>query len=404
MRLEHVSPHVPNLIRGRFHRLPLLVAGTIAIGVLSPMADAVAKTITVTKDGSGDFSTIQPALDATARGDTVLIGPGRYLEFAAFAMESDQIRATFAGVSTDSLTLLGAGAGLTIIGPQTPSYWGQDPVGIATRTGSTRFEVRDLGVEGVHSGMHVFGSVGVTNCAFRATRLGILTDLTTTVSVDSCSFRDNEEGVLIFGGWGPSFVRDCTFDANGVAVSNVASRDFHVQRCEITGGSLGIQFQGPEASGTVEAVRVDGFLNVGIAATGQSTIDLFDVRIAGGQVSLTSEDGSVITGRRVLLRGSTYRTINLASCAIVQLHESDILGDCPFRVFSRQCGSGAPAVVDLTGNYWGLPDADAIAGHIWDSTDDPSLNVIVQFEPFETRPLPTGRESMGNLKARFGRK
>ena len=49
--------------------------------ILSAAAQvAVAATITVEKDGSGHFTQIQPALDAAASGDTVLIGPGEFTE------------------------------------------------------------------------------------------------------------------------------------------------------------------------------------------------------------------------------------------------------------------------------------------------------------------------------------
>jgi hypothetical protein len=43
-------------------------------------APAEAATLRVEADGSGDFTAIQPALDAAASGDTVLVGPGTWSE------------------------------------------------------------------------------------------------------------------------------------------------------------------------------------------------------------------------------------------------------------------------------------------------------------------------------------
>ena len=39
-----------------------------------------AKAVTVKNDGSGDYATIQSAIDATDDGDTVLVYPGTYQE------------------------------------------------------------------------------------------------------------------------------------------------------------------------------------------------------------------------------------------------------------------------------------------------------------------------------------
>jgi len=41
---------------------------------------SVGRTLTVAQDGSGDFETISAAIEAAAEGDTILIGPGSYVE------------------------------------------------------------------------------------------------------------------------------------------------------------------------------------------------------------------------------------------------------------------------------------------------------------------------------------
>ncbi|MBE0568033.1 MAG: hypothetical protein IH621_18915 [Krumholzibacteria bacterium] len=45
---------------------------------------AEARTWRVEKDGSGDYTVIQDALDAAASGDTIQIGPGRFEDFRIY--------------------------------------------------------------------------------------------------------------------------------------------------------------------------------------------------------------------------------------------------------------------------------------------------------------------------------
>jgi len=94
-----------------------------------------AATITVMQDGTGDFELIQPALDAAASGDTILVGPGEFLvsnptEVPGYAWEVD----IYAFVSVDELTIIGSGKTETYIGPT--SYQGNwetfSPIGSAS--------------------------------------------------------------------------------------------------------------------------------------------------------------------------------------------------------------------------------------------------------------------------------
>ncbi len=374
-----------------------------ALAVLEVLVPCLASAATwlVRQDGTGDFTTIQPALDAAARGDTVRIGPGRYLEFAPFAIEDILIKDTFAGVTADSLTLIGAGAGSTIIGPETPSYWGQEPTGIAMRDTLTYLEIRNLSVSGVHDGIELRGGARVSACEIQRTDTGLASNLGSTVTVDSCTFREQSgDGVVFYAGTGPVAVRHCIFDANALAIEVLDNQNVHIENCTITGGTVGIQYEGV-SSGVITSVRIESFLNIGVIALNQSFIDLTNVQLIGGRASLNSEFGAVITGRRNVLRGASFETITLYACATVDLHESHILGDGMLLVHAHQCNRASPAIVDLTGNYWGISNPDSIASRIRDSSDDPALNVIVQFEPFANDPLAPRNSTLGNVKWRF---
>lgn len=120
---------------------------------------ATGATITVRKDGTGDYLVIQQALDVAADGDTVLIGPGEYLEHApvrypgwTFDIE------TYADVNADDLTIIGAGSDQTFIGPLT--YSGNagtaSPRGIGYVQGGD-LRISDVCVRNCYNGLWIAG-------------------------------------------------------------------------------------------------------------------------------------------------------------------------------------------------------------------------------------------------------
>ena len=56
--------------------------------------DAQARLWTVRKDGTGDFSAIQPAIDASSSGDVVEVGPGVYFEALVFGGRRIELRSS----------------------------------------------------------------------------------------------------------------------------------------------------------------------------------------------------------------------------------------------------------------------------------------------------------------------
>jgi len=87
------------------------------------------RTITVALDGSGDFTSIQEAVDSAKRGDTVFLKPGRYQQ--DFTVHSkDQIK--IVGAGQDKVTLLGRD---TIVGVLHVGKWPY---------GATNIEISDM--------------------------------------------------------------------------------------------------------------------------------------------------------------------------------------------------------------------------------------------------------------------
>ena len=85
----------------------LVLAGLIGLSGMSwaeVTVPAAPRTITVALDGSGDFTSIQEAVDSAKKGDTVFLKPGAYAQDLTIHSK-DKIKLVGAGV--DQVTMLG---------------------------------------------------------------------------------------------------------------------------------------------------------------------------------------------------------------------------------------------------------------------------------------------------------
>jgi hypothetical protein len=82
---------------------PLLASGS-----------TVASTWYLEADGSGDFSTIQEAVDEASPGDAIELGPGVHDDFETTPPSPYWV--TYVQVTRDNLTIRGSGIDTTIIG------------------------------------------------------------------------------------------------------------------------------------------------------------------------------------------------------------------------------------------------------------------------------------------------
>lgn len=123
----------------------LIVAmmGLLCLGGLAWAEEPVVtgpRTITVALDGSGDFTSIQEAVDAAKKGDTVFLKPGQY-EQDLTIHSKDSIKLIGAGV--DQVTMLGKGQMVGVL------HVGKWPYG------ATNIEIRGLTIN--EHGGHALG-------------------------------------------------------------------------------------------------------------------------------------------------------------------------------------------------------------------------------------------------------
>lgn len=88
---------------------------SVCIALLLSAVPLAAATWRVELNGSGDFTDIQPAVDAAAAGDTIRIGPGRFATFRPIELPGffDEVIVL---VTKPNLTFIGAGKGVTRVG------------------------------------------------------------------------------------------------------------------------------------------------------------------------------------------------------------------------------------------------------------------------------------------------
>ena len=121
-----------------FRGLLIIAIGIILTTILS--VDVGGKTITVTPDGSGDYQSIQDAVDAAEAGDTIRVHGGEYNENV---------------ILNKSLTMIGNGSEATIL------VGNGSGVGIYF-SGLSAVTIEDMGFKDYEHGIHLYESTDST--------------------------------------------------------------------------------------------------------------------------------------------------------------------------------------------------------------------------------------------------
>ena len=377
-----------------------MAAALALLGLLLPVP-AGARTWRVERDGSGDFSNLQTAVNSVASGDTILIGPGRYTEVADYTLPGWWTGPTYVGIARNFLTLIGTNRDAVIIGPDEPDFQGFFPMGIVTNVNVTMLTVENLSIENVRSGMYLLGRTEVRNLRIEDCDFGIVSFNDGGLVVEDCEFRSNGRGIAGFDDLEDALVTQCRFIGNSKGAHFARSRSCTLTDCEFQGGGVSLAFEG--ADGVVERCTFTEQVTAAISLTDGAHVTLNRNTCVGGQASILIGNFSHAEGSRNLFADTTVATIYMTSGSTASLHASDILpaeGDA----FWALSYLSDPVTIDLTGNYWGTADADSIEALILDGNDDPSVHAFVEYEPFEPQSVPNAKQSVGGLKSLFGRR
>jgi hypothetical protein len=354
--------------------------------------------IRVMRDGSGDFTTLQPAGDSAARGDTLLIGPGEYPEYALFtAPDGSWSTNACLAVRVDSLTVMGTDRDAVRISPPPGLEYPERPEALITSPGLTFIEIRDLTVENTWDGMLILCGAIVTSCVFRDNDKGIAYQSTGGLEVLNCIAERNQLGFYLVEPAANATIFDCEIRQCvwGVAVSGASHAT--VSGCNITGCEEGVSAWWSTDVTVNNCLISDG--RGGITVGDNSGVTIVGSHVGGTFIGLLGNHGTVNATGSVFTTSGDF-TMRLHG-TLGGIHGSHIMKGTQGSVRLRAYYDQPPRHIDMRDNYWGTASADSIAAWIQDGRDDPTVFAYVDFLPFSPVPVPEKKESFGSVKSLF---
>jgi len=397
----------------RFKAILPAVYLVLMIVVISPV---FAATWSVERDGSGDFSIIQLAVDVAASGDTIRVGPGRYDEKQLVTCPgwSDSVRVL---VSQEELTIVGSGTE-TIIGQADP--WDIE--------------------QGYHKGIVASdfwgnSAIRIENLHMENMRTALYTSYTTPciVEVRNCSFYGNNNSITLNSEGGVAQIVDSEFNhmqRNGAHVSGWSQTEFVMRRCTLR---LWDVHQWPQQHLYLDGVQnaliedcdfLEGSIAAVLSSGGSSFFKdcLFDGQsnICVGPSILTNvtvdrsifRNGNIVfssqtSDNQLVVQNSVIESVADCSFMIsytgtVSVHDCDLAkGERGVVWVSDINNCGTVQTLDMTNNYWGTDDPDSIQAWIRDNNDSEDACFIIDYEPYLDESTPVESKSISNLKSLF---
>ena len=367
----------------------------LAALALSPLSGSAASW-SVEQDGSGDFLEIQPAVDAAAAGDSIMIGPGNYNQLHEGLPNTSMI--VFSDQQKD-LVFIGANREEVIIGPElfTPDSYG------FLLSNNSSYTFRKLTLANLYRGIDVGGDIHVSECTILNCDEGIVSDQSNSGDFSECVFESDDLtshrfGLMILYA-GTVRIAACEFVEMGLDLNRVD--DVEVQGCTFTSQDCLAYLSGHSVSGLFENIES----NSQVWFEGICNVLVRDCRLEAPDcyLSFAVQDPETI----VEAHGNFFDGGSMGS--LVLINNSTLLASG--NHFINTTGSHAVLIfdldhlplveVDLRNNYWGTTDPDSIAAMIWDINDDPRIQSRVLFQPFENEPVPTEKKSMGGIRAMY---
>ena len=367
-----------------------------------PMFSAAA-TWYVESDGSGNFPTIQEAVDAAAPGDTIQLGAGL---FDYFFTHPDFYYDMYVFISTDNLTLRGAGIDQTVIGQIEEDVHSRQVYAIKVADGLT-LQIEDLTIQ-----LKDWFSSTLMRCGDDC-----------IISTKRCGFRDAQNG--LHTRCEMVEVVDCIFDGMvGTALTVFNNQRSAVRNSRFENSDLGMYLGGPEIL-TIEECVFDGSSiggSTGIYCEYQSRPDVLRcvfwehshiaIIASGDALHLYDCEVTTTTGVGILASsgviGGTGNIVYSESKTLVWSFASTndfrnnhfLVGGDGYLVYVYRHWS-PPITVDLEFNWWGMEDADEISDLVHDHVDDSTLGTIIDYVPFLGGSVSVESRTWSDVKSIF---
>jgi hypothetical protein len=394
-------------------RLAVFLIATFVLSLTSPTQ---ARTWRVERDGSGDFTTIQPAINAASSGDLIEIGPGEFRQYTH--IDGDPNYVAFAYV-TKNLSITGAGMGTTVIGPADVTDFAPEVDVRGVLLVGFRLQVAELTIENIPG-------VGIS------TQRGRL-------EMDRCEIRNcNRAGVygsFVSGGW----IRDCVFQGGGVLSSTCAlgfdepslavdvgyctfrnnhglglgawragTRDIDIHDCEFEAGAVGVKFS-DGASGYLHRCRISGMSDCGVWLYSCGSVVIEENEIAATEGTLNEAiaiwypaEYLAIIHNVVTSSGSVLGIPDSIGNTDIRANHFLRTSDTAWWVHtSFYHNSSNPYYIHLENNYWGTNDTALLDQWIYDGNDNDDIDLYVDYLPLADGPVQSEITTWGALKSLF---
>lgn len=361
-------------------------------------------TISVRKDGTGDYSVIHSAVSAAADGDTILIGPGEFTETRSVRLPDWGTNVlTHGDVLVRKLTFIGAGEGVTVIGPGTYNWDGTyGPHGFSMSRMDHELHMSDLTIRNCYAGVYIKGSITVERCELRNNDDGFFAWLVGSANtIRDCRFSGQDPypptGISTRSTSSSLLIENCQFAGAQAYMSN---SDAVFRSCHFDGGTIGIyvvngarcQVWDCDVANVSWGIRTD----LGVPP---SRCDIYSSRLAGIYGALLIGQRTSATVQGSVLAGGSTAVVNAADSDALSVHQCDIVrGSGPAILCHRPAAWGA-VMYEFADNYWGTTDEAQIREWIIDSNDDASIFATVQYTPFSGQSVPVESTTWGDLKA-----
>jgi len=358
--------------------------------------DGSSKTWNVRKDGTGDFSVIQHAVDVAADGDTILIGAGTYREQSDIRVGVTLVRLVAVGVWQEDITIKGVDRDSVIIEQE---EYNNDGFGISMCYPTARnLRVEGLTVSNFREGITVVDwctveDVRATKCAY-----GVSVDEGSLMLSNSVLDSASKMGVKANSQSEYVEIRDCTFLDNERFAFQLYNTSMGViEDVEVVGGIVGPSIvQG--ASAVMRRCEIRGQMSYGLDLGNRVHFEMYDNVIEGAFANIFFRSNRSLIGSRNVLRGSSRAPIFwIRPMETLDFRNNEILlGDSLF-VETEGIQTG---LIDLSGNWWGTVDPDFVRSWIVDAHSDSLLGHEIMFEPMLKQRVPLEKRSIGSVKAR----
>jgi hypothetical protein len=329
-----------------------------------------------------------------APGDTVLIHPGRYLEYEPYDYGALTVD-TYVIVTIPDLTIRGTDRDSVIIGPDEYQWEsGIEPVGIANISTASNTRIESLTIENVVQGIVLNGSGVASRCTMRGNYLGFacwsdqpsrLEDSSIIDPLDNALWCRSHSFELVASRIQGRRATVVITQGDGVVIedsefSDLSSLKFQtfaegvVRRCRFIEGARIVSFD--------SQIRIE-----------HSTIlpgPGFAVWIRGGAVEIRDN---------VLHNGADGTVVLFGSSDTVARNNHILPGAGPSVHLQFYGANGY--TVDFRNNWWGTTDSTQVAEWILDANDEPERGEVVDFWPILDAPVPVEPVSIGSLKSKF---